>query len=170
MDTLTTNQELVLGGAVLGGIFGTVAIITLAFYILMIVAMWKIFAKAGEAGWKSLIPIYNVYIYFKIAGMKAWFWWVLIVAFVGSFIAGLLGFEQGDMNGVPAEGSTLIGTLVMLATEIFTLVVAIMQCARLSRAFGRGIGTTLGLIFLPNIFQLILAFGSAKYDKKAFKK
>ena len=29
--------------------------------VLLLVAMWKIFTKAGEAGWKSIIPIYNVY-------------------------------------------------------------------------------------------------------------
>jgi hypothetical protein len=44
--------------------------------------MWKIFEKAGEAGWKSIIPIYNVYIMYKIVGMKNWFWYILIVAFV----------------------------------------------------------------------------------------
>lgn len=30
--------------------------------VVAIVAMWKIFTKAGEAGWKSIIPIYNIYI------------------------------------------------------------------------------------------------------------
>lgn len=28
--------------------------------ILLIVAQWKIFTKAGEKGWKSIIPIYNM--------------------------------------------------------------------------------------------------------------
>ena len=35
--------------------------------VLTIVALWKMFTKAGEAGWKCLIPIYNVYIMYQIA-------------------------------------------------------------------------------------------------------
>ena len=44
-----------------------------AYYITMIVicvvaivATWKIFTKAGEAGWKCLIPIYNIYTEIKL--------------------------------------------------------------------------------------------------------
>ena len=36
-------------------------------YLLLVIAMWKIFVKAGEAGWKSLIPIVDFYYLFKIA-------------------------------------------------------------------------------------------------------
>jgi hypothetical protein len=52
--------------------------------------MWKIFEKAGEAGWKSIIPIYNVYIMYKIVGMKNWFWYSILIPFCLGFIAGLL--------------------------------------------------------------------------------
>ena len=31
--------------------------------------MWLIFEKAGEAGWKSIIPIYNLYIMLEIIGL-----------------------------------------------------------------------------------------------------
>jgi hypothetical protein len=65
-------------------------IIAIVWGILAIVAMWKIFTKAGEAGWKSIIPIYNVYIMYKIVGMKNWFWYTLIAAFVCGLVAGFL--------------------------------------------------------------------------------
>lgn len=42
-------------------------IVLLILLILLVVAYWKMFTKAGVAGWKSLIPLYNVYIAFKIA-------------------------------------------------------------------------------------------------------
>lgn len=42
-------------------------VFSLALSILLIVALWKVFEKAGEKGWKSLIPLYNLYIYCKIA-------------------------------------------------------------------------------------------------------
>lgn len=42
-----------------------------------IVAMWKVFQKAGQPGWACIIPIYNVYIMTKIGG-KPW-WWLLLM-------------------------------------------------------------------------------------------
>ncbi len=54
--------------------------ISLVVCIISIVAMWRLFTKAGEKGWKAIIPIYNVYIYFKIAGVPSLFWVLLIVS------------------------------------------------------------------------------------------
>ena len=34
---------------------------------LTILANWLMFMKAGEAGWKSIIPVYNTYTAYKIA-------------------------------------------------------------------------------------------------------
>lgn len=49
------------GGALAAaGIVST--LVALAIYVLQIIGWWKIFTKAGEAGWKSLIPLYNLYI------------------------------------------------------------------------------------------------------------
>lgn len=36
---------------------GILSLLYLGFLVLMIVAGWKIFEKAGEEGWKVLIPI-----------------------------------------------------------------------------------------------------------------
>ena len=64
MNTVTlTQNEAIAAGGIIGGIFATAGIFILAVYILLIVAWWKIFTKAGEAGWKSIIPIYNIYIF-----------------------------------------------------------------------------------------------------------
>ena len=42
-------------------------------------------------------------------------------------------------------------------------VIEIIKTVKLSQAFGHGAGFALGLIFLPNIFTLILGFGSDRY-------
>jgi len=50
-------------------------------YIVVIVAViagwWMLFTKAGEAGWKSIIPIYSFIIILKIVG-REW-WWVILM-------------------------------------------------------------------------------------------
>lgn len=50
----------------------TFCLIILSIYVLLVIAWWKIFQKAGEAGWKSLIPLYNTYILFKISWGNGW--------------------------------------------------------------------------------------------------
>jgi hypothetical protein len=52
-------------------------VLTLAVMIFMIVAMWKVYEKAGQEGWACIVPIYNTYILLKIVG-KPW-WWLLLM-------------------------------------------------------------------------------------------
>ena len=47
------------------------------FIVLMIAAMWKIFSKAGQPGWASIIPIYNWVVWCQIVGRPVW--WVLLL-------------------------------------------------------------------------------------------
>lgn len=52
-------------------------IVTLLVFVLVLVGMWKVFAKAGEPGWAVIVPIYNTLVFLKIAG-KPW-WWLLLM-------------------------------------------------------------------------------------------
>ena len=49
------------------------SIVSLIIAILTIIGLWKVFEKAGEAGWKAIIPVYNAYILFKIAEKSFWY-------------------------------------------------------------------------------------------------
>lgn len=61
----------------------------LAFMILIIAACWKIFTKAGQAGWAAIIPVYNWYILCKIVGRPDWWVILLLIPFV-NFIIGII--------------------------------------------------------------------------------
>ncbi|MGN1022071.1 MAG: DUF5684 domain-containing protein [Lachnospiraceae bacterium] len=52
-------------------------------YVLLVIANWKIFEKAGEPGWMSLIPILNSYIFFKITWGNGWFFLLTLIPFIG---------------------------------------------------------------------------------------
>ena len=126
-----------LGGSLLGTVFSMIIgmmWLFLAISIVIVIANWKIFTKAGEKGWKALIPIYNTIVLFKISGITPW----LILGYLASVIPG-------------------IGGLVCLGITIYVY-------GKLAQAFGKGVGFTLGLIFLNPIFVLILAFGDAEYQ------
>ena len=150
--TLTAGEtSAAAAGAILGGMLTSILAVVLIFYVLLIIAMWKIFTKAGEKGWKSIIPIYNVYIYFKIAGVKNYFW-ILFCAIIIEYIV------------IAAAGqNSAVAGIVTIIYVILALVLDILHSVKLSKAFGHGGGYAVGLILLPNIFTLILGFGKDEY-------
>ena len=130
-DDFDTASAVGLGA--LGAMFSTFLIIMLVIAVLQIIAMWKIFAKAGEKGWKSIIPIYNVVTLFKISGLSPW----LVLVYLASVIP-------------------FVGWIACLVLTIF-------QANGLAKSFGKSAGYTVGLIFLAPIFYLMLAFGKSEY-------
>ncbi|NCD33085.1 MAG: signal peptidase I [Spartobacteria bacterium] len=54
--------------------------------------------------------------------------------------------------------------LLLMFIPLVNIVIAVMMLSGVSAAFGKGLGFTLGLLFLPFIFVLILGFGDAVYQ------
>ena len=77
--------------------------------VLPVIGNWKIFVKAGEPGWKALIPIYYSYILFKIAWNAAYFaiYTLLTVVAIGIILT------------APIIGSGLSMTLFFMAASWF---------------------------------------------------
>jgi len=77
-------------------------LIGLAFIVVLIAAMWKVFTKAGEPGWAVLVPFYNFIVLLKISG-KPW-WWLLLclIPFVGFvvMIIAYVGLAKNFGKGV----------------------------------------------------------------------
>jgi len=109
-------------------VFGLIVFFFIFSFLLvfMIICHWKIFTKAGQEGWKCLIPFYNIYVQLQIAKQPT-IW--------------------------------LLYFFIPLAGIYF----AIKHIHGLSKAFGKDVAFTLGLIFLPFIFYAILAFGNTRY-------
>lgn len=119
--------------ATLGAALMVYMVIIIAIAVIQIVAMWKLFNKAGEKGWKSIIPIYNMVTLFKISGLSPW----LILVYLAAIIP-------------------FIGWIAPIA---MTAVLAY----KLAKSFGKDGGWAVGLYFLPSIFYMILAFGKSEY-------
>ncbi len=105
--------------------FGFLAIwfILMAFFV---ITFWKLFKKAGQPGWKILIPIYNMVILFRVGGLSGWFVLLSIIPFAN-------------------------------------LVIAVILCIRLAKAFGEHEAFGVGLLLLWIVFFPILAFGKSVY-------
>lgn len=93
--------------SVVGSFFtGTFLIFMLAFTIIIIASLWKVFRKAGYQGWEAIIPIYNAYILTKIVG-KPW-WWILLmcIPYVG-FIWAVWTYNMLSKSFGKTEGFTV---------------------------------------------------------------
>lgn len=124
------------------GIMIAYMIICIAIAVVAAIGMWKVFTKAGEKGWKSIIPVYNMYTLCKIIGVNPW--WILIV-----FLSSIVAF-------IP-----IIGVLAEMAVVIYLNILVAKSTAN---AFGKDTGFAIGLYFLSPIFYCILGFGKAKYE------
>lgn len=117
------------GAGLFAGFFGFLFFLfIIAWVVLVIIAEWKIFKKAGKEGWKALIPIYNAYTLLQILNMEPMLCFLTIIP----------------------------GANFMLG---------IVMCVKLAKSFGKSTGFAVGLILLEPIFEMILAFGDAKYKQ-----
>ena len=128
----------------------TILIIELIWFILQIIADWKIFSKAGVPGWMSIIPILNTFEEYSIS-------W--------SGIYGLLFLVTSVLFSIMSsgEGAPAWKTIIACVCGIIAVVLHFVQSMKLSKVFGHGIGLGLVLFILGPIGRLILGFGSSEY-------
>ncbi len=126
--------------------------ILLAIYTILVISEWRILEKAGEKGWKSLIPFYNLFLSHHIAGMPH-IWFILEVIF---------WFTELILELVPAVPDP-IEIICGIVIAIFTLISEIIHLNLLCDRFGKGIGFKIGMFILPEVFMPIIAFGSSVY-------
>lgn len=135
--TTTTNIDSTTGAAIFGFGMFTLFLFALIPYILVVIAWWKIFVKAGQPGWAAIIPIYNMYILLKIIGRPTWWLWLLILLVIPfvNFIGAIVWFILG----------------ILIAID-------------LGKAFGKDTVYSILLLWLFSIIgYLLLGFGSDKY-------
>ena len=112
---------------------------------------WKLYHKAGQAGWKSLIPLYSDYMDFRIARSVPMFWPWLLCRSSGYFLIHI------------TEGSLILIIVILL---LIGYTISFIRDYKLSKAFGRGVSFTLGLVLFRPLFLMILGFGRARYLEK----
>ena len=122
------------------GILGTCWLLVVAYFVISIIANWKIFTKAGQPGWAAIVPFYKPYIEFKIYWGNGWLFLVPIVLTALAFVP-------------------LLGQLLILANLVITVVTQYKKAV----SFGQGVGFTIGLVLVNPIFNMILGFGQYQY-------
>lgn len=150
---------------------------TLSLILLMVAAvfigLWKMFEKAGYAGWKCLIPFYNIYIMVDIADLESWY----ATAFIIQIVILVSTLVLGHVNALGVEKITeidaydrikhilrfpsIIARIVGISIAVNTLYVIY----KISRKFQKGLLFISGLIFLPFIFWPIIGLDGSEYKR-----
>ena len=81
-------------------------------------------------------------------------------------VSGILG----AMTNGKWDTMQIILFILDIAIGIAIIVLTVISCYRLAKAYGHGGGYTVGLIFLNFIFMLVLGFGKSKYQGNVYLK
>jgi Family of unknown function (DUF5684) len=108
------------------------------------------------------------------------FVWIIYIAFIVLSIAGLWcvfvkAREEGWKAIIPIWNTLVLLKVIgrpwwwilLFLIPIVNIVIWIIVANDLSKSFGRGVGTTIGLIFLEPIFVMIIGFGDSEYQGPA---
>ena len=150
MTAIEAMDPTVLGGALIAStaVLAVIAICALIRYLMQAIGYSKMYRKAGVAGWKAFIPVYNTYNNYKISWNGKMFALAIALYILMS-----------------ASSSTmLVLQLAAAAAAIALLVVVAKQNIKMANLFGKGTGTGIALMFFPGITSLILGLGKAEFQ------
>ena len=88
-----------------------VTIIYLAVTVFYLVAMWKVFVKAGQPGWAIIIPFYNLYVLLQIASKPGW-WLLLMLIPIVNLVIGIIMYV-GVANNFGKGTGFAIGLILL---------------------------------------------------------
>ena len=77
----------------------TTSIFGLVIYVIVVVALWRVFAKAGGPGILAIIPIVNMFILVKIAGYSAWLGLLYFIPIANVVLAIIVAIKVGERFG-----------------------------------------------------------------------
>lgn len=160
-----TGEEASAAAGIVGMSLMMMMFVTLALAILLIIARWKIFTKAGEKGWKSIIPVYSDYVQWRIGWNKTGLFWIMVLLIVAGMVLLYVGgayVTDGRGNVMYTGGGNIwagIGGILIIVAAILNMVAVY----KLFASYGHGAGWFIGYIFVPHIMLLVLGFGSSRY-------
>lgn len=141
-----------------------ISAVALIIGILQIIALWILFEKAGEKGWKSLIPVYNYFVMIKTATGNynlAWIYTGIQAIYI--IISAVSGF-------ITAYGNSDIGAIAYVLLMLMSLALIIPVCIiagytsyMFGKSFGKSTVWNVCMIFFSPI--LIIAMGFDKNTK-----
>jgi hypothetical protein len=93
------------------------SIVLFAMVFVTLAAMWRLFAKAGEPGWKCIVPIYGAVVMLRLVGRPWWWLLLMLVPVVNLYPAVMVCFDLAKAFGKGAGtgfGVLLLGPIFIM--------------------------------------------------------
>ena len=144
--------------------------------LLVIVPFWRIFLKANKVCWHSLVPFYNIWEFYGIAGVSKWLSLISIPIYVYFYFYYVFQFVNPEStNSLVSIISHWQVILVILASTVATIIIYAIAINRLGYKFGKsrkfsifvlGIPPILALVLyvLSTVLQILLSLSGTLYD------
>ena len=132
----------------------------IAFYLLKVIGLWKVLEKAGEDGWKAIIPVYNLWLQCRLTWDARGFCALVATGFIGAVLRSTAEGGTSVLQHVLA----IAGLLFCLASLVLLVVANYWLC----RSFGHGAGYTALFVFFSAIMYLVLGYSQDQYLGNAF--
>ena len=118
-SNVSTSAASILGAVIVAYLF--ILVIALIFALLKYIGAWKTFKKAGVDGWEALIPVHNLIVEFQLAGLKTYWYFLLLVP-----IANIIILCWKDIELAKAYGKSAgFGIGLFLLGPIFYLILGL---------------------------------------------
>lgn len=152
--------------SVLGGIAVVFAFLLIFLLILILIGLcvfsywglWKMFKKAGQEGWKVLIPYYNNWVLMvDIAGLHMGYFIAMIAIMVVSIVVGFIpGFLVG--LGIQLGIFSYVFSVLSWILSIGSILIDVALIYNLSKKFNKGTGWVVLSMFFSFITLPLLGF------------
>lgn len=103
---------------VLGAFTASTYLIMFILSVILIIGRWKMYEKAGEHGWASLIPLYSEFVLFRIGWGSGWMFLVTLIPIVNVVFYILLSLKIARAFGM----GTGFGIGLILLPYVFYII------------------------------------------------
>ena len=110
-----SNESFGAAGAIVGLVFFLIYIAVIVFEI---VALWKVYAKAGKPGWACLIPIYDIIVLLDIAKCPIWYIILFFIPVVNVVATVMVSIKFAQVFGKGIGMALLIIFLPVVAIPV----------------------------------------------------
>lgn len=138
--------------------YGILILISLAVAVVQIIATWKLYEKAGEPGWTSIVPIYYYMQQIKIATGSFRLAWIYL-GFTGVYL--IFCIIAAILSVMGEESMAIVPLVLVVAYVICVLPICVIACYVnyiFAKAYGKSTLFCVLSIFFPQIMIIIMGF------------
>lgn len=139
--------------------YGLILLVSLAMAVVQIIATWKLYEKAGEPGWTSIVPVYYYMQQIKMATGSFKLAWIYL-GLTAVYVIGCCGISVAEFVGNP-DTAGIIGIasmVICLITIIPICVIAGYIYYMFPKSYGKSQLFCILSIFFPQIMVIIMGF------------